>query len=73
MTDGNGMYLGIAPSGGKWWRLKHRIRGKEKRISPGIYPDVGLKLARNRCIEARKLLAKGIDKFPTGSGVVIRL
>ena len=61
MADGDGLYLEVAPSGGKWWRLKYRYRSKEKRISLGTYPDVGLKLARERCSEARKLLAKGID------------
>jgi len=33
--DGRGLYLEIAPSGGKWWRLKYRIGGKEKRLSLG--------------------------------------
>ena len=33
--DGGSLYLEIAPSGGKWWRLKYRFGGKEKRISPG--------------------------------------
>lgn len=27
---GGGLYLEIAPSGGKWWRLKYRFQGKEK-------------------------------------------
>ncbi|MFP5307691.1 MAG: Arm DNA-binding domain-containing protein, partial [Gammaproteobacteria bacterium] len=31
LFDGGGLYLEIAPSGGKWWRLKYRIGGKEKR------------------------------------------
>ncbi len=33
MFDGGGLYLEVAPSGGKWWRLKYRFAGKEKRIS----------------------------------------
>ena len=37
---GGGLYLEVAPSGGKWWRLKYRFGGKEKRISFGVYPDV---------------------------------
>jgi hypothetical protein len=28
--------------GGKWWRLKYRYAGKEKRWSLGVYPDVPL-------------------------------
>ena len=42
-SDERGLYLEIAPSGGKWWRLKYRFEGKEKRLSLGVYPDVGLK------------------------------
>lgn len=61
ISDGRGMYLEISPRGGKWWRLKYRIYGKEKRISLGTYPDTSLKLAREKCDEARKLLAAGID------------
>jgi hypothetical protein len=55
------LYLEVAPSGGKWWRLKYRFGGKEKRLSLGVYPDVGLKLARDRRDDARKLLANDVD------------
>ncbi|HLX29035.1 MAG TPA: Arm DNA-binding domain-containing protein, partial [Casimicrobiaceae bacterium] len=61
LFDGAGMYLEIAPSGGKWWRLKYRHGGKEKRLSLGVYPDVGLADARERRDAARKLLADGKD------------
>ena len=33
--DGGGMYLEVSPAGGKWWRLKYRFGGKEKRLSLG--------------------------------------
>lgn len=61
LFDGFGLYLEVAPSGGKWWRLKYRHLGKEKRLSLGTYPDIGLKAARDRRDEARKLLAAGLD------------
>jgi integrase len=61
LFDGGGLYLEVAPSGGKWWRLKYRFDGKEKRLSLGVYPDVTLKDARDRRDEARKLLANEID------------
>ena len=61
MFDGRGLYLEVAPSGGKWWRLKYRFDNKEKRLSLGTYPDVPLKAARERCDEARRLLANGVD------------
>lgn len=61
LTDGGGLYIEVAPSGGKWWRFKYRFEGKEKRLSLGVYPDVGLKDAREKHAEARKLLAAGVD------------
>lgn len=61
MPDGEAMYLLVAPSGGKWWRLKYRFDGKEKCLSLGAYPDVTLKMARDRRTEARRKLADGID------------
>ena len=61
MFDSGGLYLEISPVGGKWWRLKYRIDGKEKRLSLGVYPDISLKDARQRRDEARKLLAGGVD------------
>lgn len=61
LFDERGMYLEVSASGGKWWRFKYRFEGKEKRLSLGVYPDVGLKDAREQRDEMRKLLAKGVD------------
>ena len=61
LFDEHGLYLEISPAGGKWWRLKFRFEGKENRLSLGTYPDVGLKDARSRRDEARKLLANGVN------------
>ena len=61
LFDERGLYLEISPAGGKWWRLKYRVAGKEKRLSLGVYPQVSLKEARDRRDEARKLIADGID------------
>jgi Arm DNA-binding domain len=33
MFDRNGLYFKISPRGGKWWRLKYRHAGKEKRVA----------------------------------------
>jgi hypothetical protein len=46
---------------GFWGRLKYRYAGKEKRVSLGVYPEVNLKKARARTIEARQLLDAGVD------------
>ncbi|MCU1223610.1 MAG: integrase [Edaphobacter sp.] len=61
LFDERGLYLEVSPTGGKWWRLKYVYGGKERRLSLGVYPDVGLKDARERRDAARKLLADGID------------
>lgn len=61
LFDGGGLYLEVAPSGGKWWRLKYRFGGKEKRLSLGTFPAVSLKEARERRDEAKAQLKKGSD------------
>ena len=58
-SDGHGLYLEVNPAGGRYWRLKYRHGGKEKRLSFGVYPEVSLKAARERQTEARAALARG--------------
>ena len=65
LSDEKGLYLLVTPAGGKWWRLDYRFSGKRKTLSMGVYPDVGLKDARERRDEARKLLADGINPGET--------
>lgn len=65
MFDGGGLYLEVSPAGGKLWRLKYRFNGKEKRLALGAYPETGLKEARERREDARKLLANGADPSET--------
>ncbi|MCH7880152.1 MAG: DUF4102 domain-containing protein, partial [Proteobacteria bacterium] len=48
LYDSGGLYLEVSPKGGKWWRLKCRFYGKEKRLSLGDYSDISLKYARDR-------------------------
>ncbi len=61
LFDGGGLYMEISPKDGRWWRLKYRFDGKEKRLALGVYPDVPLALARQRREDARQLLARGVD------------
>lgn len=61
LYDGAGLFLLVTPAGGRWWRLKFRLGGKEKLLSLGTYPTTGLKEARARREDARKLIAQGID------------
>jgi integrase len=61
LPGGKGLSIQIQPTGGKWWRFRYRFDGKAKMLSFGVYPDVPLKSAIDRCDSARKLLADGID------------
>ncbi len=61
LFDGGGMYLEVSPNGSRYWRLKYRIDGREKRISLGVCPSVSLEQARKRRDHARRLVAQGID------------
>ncbi|WP_298358964.1 phage integrase central domain-containing protein [Runella sp.] len=61
MADGEGLYLEVTPSGTKYWRLKYRIHGREKRISIGAYPAVSIADARKAKDELKKEIKVGID------------
>lgn len=59
--DGGGLYLELTAAGGRYWRLKYRIAGKEKRLALGVYPAVGLKDARELATQARQAIQAGDD------------
>ncbi|EIL88675.1 phage-related integrase [Rhodanobacter sp. 115] len=63
LTDGGGLFLLVQPSGAKWWRWKYRRpdTGKENTLSLGTYPEVSLRIARERRGSARAQVAAGID------------
>jgi integrase len=61
LSDERGMYLLVSKAGGKLWRLKYRVDGREKVLCIGSYPDLSLKEARELRDKARNQLANGID------------
>lgn len=61
LTDGKGLYLYLAPSGGKSWRLDYSWLGKRKTLTIGPYPQVGLAEARQLRDEAKRRLMEGVD------------
>lgn len=61
LADEKGMFLLVNPNGSKYFRLKYRFGGTEKTLALGVYPDTGLKSARDKRDTARKQLADGID------------
>ncbi len=61
LTDGDGMFLLITPTGSKLWRFKYYFNKKERILALGSYPEVSLARAREKRLEARKLLSESID------------
>ena len=70
LTDEKGLFLLVQPSGGKLWRFKFRVDGRdekgqpkrvEKKVGFGTYPEVNLKDARRLRDDARASLAAGVD------------
>ena len=61
LADGGGLHLFITPAGGATWRVKYRIKGKEKIYSVGPYPLVTLAAARVELNEVKALLLENKD------------
>ena len=61
LSDGAGLYLELHPNGSRYWRMKYRHAGIEKRLAFGVYPEVTLAEARGHRDQARKLIANGVD------------
>jgi hypothetical protein len=61
LADSGGLYLFVTPAGGKFWRLKYRIGGKEKLLSIGPFPRISLAEARVAREAAKKALADHRD------------
>jgi integrase len=61
LGDFDGLSLAVSPQGGKSWHFRYYWMGRQKRMSPGTYPEVSLREARQARDEARALLAKGTN------------
>ncbi|SFC31806.1 Integrase [Microbulbifer thermotolerans] len=63
LGDGKGLFLLVTKAGAKYWRLKYRHphTKRERLLALGVYPETGLKKARQKRDAARQLLLDGID------------
>lgn len=61
LADGGGLFLLIQPNGSKLWRLRYLYLGKERTLSIGAFPAVGLADAREQREQAKKQIAAGKD------------
>lgn len=48
LSDEKGPFLPINPNGSRYWKLKYRFAGKERKLALGVYPEVSLNLVRQK-------------------------
>jgi integrase len=61
LTDGRRLFLRITPDGGRFWRLKYMVDGRESQASLGKYPDVSIEQARLEAEKIRTQVGKGLN------------
>jgi integrase len=63
VTDRDGMYVNVAPSGAITFRLDYRLNGRRETLTIGRYGPSGISLARARekCIDAKRLVSEGVS------------
>lgn len=61
LSDGGGLSLVVNPNGSKWWHFRYRFKGKEGKISLGVYPKISLEQARTERDKCQSELDRGIN------------
>lgn len=61
LADGQGLVLVVQTNGSKLWRFRYRYGGVQKTLHLGPWPTTSLADAREKCREARKAIAAGLD------------
>lgn len=63
LSDGDGLQLRVRSNGSMLWNFNYRDPVTKNRINMelGTYPELSLANARKKVVEARELLAQGID------------
>ena len=60
LGDGGGLYLQVARGGTKSWILRYKRDGKTRHLGMGPLSVVSLREARQRAVDARRLLSVGL-------------
>lgn len=63
VSDGGGLQLRVRANGSRLWNFNYYHPVTKKRINLGLgpYPEVSLAEARKQAMEARELVAQGVD------------
>lgn len=59
VADGDGLVIEVKPSGKRTWMYRYRLNGKQEKLVIGQYPEITLKDARDKLLEARRMVANG--------------
>jgi integrase len=59
--DGRGLFLYVKASGARSWVLRYQVMGKRHDLGLGAYPEVSLAMARDRALQARRMIQEGED------------
>lgn len=71
LSAGGGLYLEVMPNGAKYWRMRYRFAGREKRLAIGVYPEISLKRALVERDRTRLMLYEHRD--PSGEKQLAKL
>ena len=76
VSDGGGLYIEVAPTGVKTFRLAYRFEGVQRTRTLGVYPDTRLAQARVLREEVKGMVMDGrdprADLKKTSGGMAIR-
>lgn len=61
LRDDRGLYLEIMPGGNRYWRMRYWADGKERKLTLGEYPEVSLRVAREKRDAIRLDRSRGIE------------
>ena len=59
--DGRGLRLVVKPGGSRSWVLRYQIAGRRRDLGLGPFPEITLARAREKALEARRLVVEGRD------------
>jgi integrase len=64
-----GLHVWVKINFRKYWIFRFTFEGKRCNLGLGSYPEIGLRLARERAVEARNLLNKGVNPINEKKGL----
>lgn len=67
-ADGGGLYLQVAPTGAKTWIFRFQLAGRRRDMGLGSAGVYSLAEARQKAVDARRLVAEAIDPIEHRAG-----